>query len=118
VSGIRSGSGTSYASAQRDELKLLFDQNLSRKNPVRSADLYPGSTQTIEAGLDTASDLEVRRYAEKNQFIVVTRDRDFVDSDVLYGAPPKTIWIARPNLSTGDYEQLLRSLHERRSICM
>ncbi len=94
-------------------MKLLFDQNLSRRLPDRLSDLYPGSTQAIAAGLDRASDREVRSYAEKNAFIIVTRDRDFVEFDVLYGAPPKTIWIARPNLSTRDYEQILRTLHEQ-----
>jgi predicted nuclease of predicted toxin-antitoxin system len=94
-------------------LKLLFDQNLSRKLPAQLADLYPDSTQAIAAGLDTASDNEVRLYARKHGYILVTRDRDFIELDVLHGAPPKTIWIARANLSTRDYEQALRSLHEQ-----
>ena len=94
-------------------MKLLFDQNLSRRLPARSADLYPESTQAIAAGLDTAPDNDVRAYAERHGFIIVTRDQDFAELDALYGAPPKTIWIARRNLSTGDYEQLLRSLHEQ-----
>ena len=94
-------------------MKLLFDQNLSRRLPDRLNDLYPNSTQAIAAGLETAADREVRSYAASNEFIIVTRDRDFVELDVLYGAPPKTIWIARPNLSTRDYEQLLRSMHEQ-----
>ena len=94
-------------------MKLLFDQNLSRKLPARLADLYPDSTQAIAVGLDRAPDNEIRAYAERHGFIIVTRDSDFAELDALYGAPPKTIRIARPNLSTVDYEQLLRSLHEQ-----
>ena len=109
---LRCGSGTSYFGRQGDELKLLFDQNLSRRLPDRLNDLYPNSTQAIAAGLETAADREVRSYAASNEFIIVTRDRDFVELDVLYGAPPKTIWIARPNLSAR-LRAMLRSMHEQ-----
>ena len=97
-------------------MKLLFDQNLSRKLPARLADLYPDSTQAIAVGLDRAPDNEIRAYAERHGFIIVTRDSDFAELDALYGAPPKTIRIARPNLSTVDYEHASFPARTDRSI--
>ena len=94
-------------------LKLLFDQNLSRKLPSRLADLYPSSTHVISEHLDRSSDREVRAFAAANDFIVVSRDGDFAEMDALFGAPPKTIWIARENAPTSDYERLLRTFHEQ-----
>ncbi|MBI3879201.1 MAG: DUF5615 family PIN-like protein [Verrucomicrobia bacterium] len=94
-------------------MKLLFDQNLSRKLPKKVADLYPDSEHVIAEGLDTASDPQVREFAAKNGFTIVTRDRDFADLDALLGFPPKVIWICRDNSPTAEYERLLRVLHEQ-----
>jgi predicted nuclease of predicted toxin-antitoxin system len=94
-------------------LKLLFDQNLSRKLPRKLADLYPQSAHVISEGLDRSPDTELRAFAGRHDFIVVTRDEDFVGMDILHGAPPKTIWLARKNASTSEYERLLRTSHEQ-----
>jgi predicted nuclease of predicted toxin-antitoxin system len=92
-------------------LKLLFDQNLASKLPARLADLFSGSTQALLAALDVASDRDVRAYAEKFGFIIVTRDRDFVELTSFSERRQKQFGL--PDNSTGDYEQLLRSLHEQ-----
>jgi predicted nuclease of predicted toxin-antitoxin system len=94
-------------------LKLLFDQNLSRKLPGKLASLYPGSTHVLSEGLDRSSDFEVRRFAAQNDFIIVSRDRDFAEMDTLLGPPPKIIWIARENAPTAEYERLLCALLEQ-----
>jgi predicted nuclease of predicted toxin-antitoxin system len=83
-------------------LKLLFDQNLSRKLPSKLADLYPDSTHVVSIGLEQASDTDVRTFAAQKGFVIVTRDRDFADLDALWGAPPKAIWISRLNAPTSD----------------
>jgi len=94
-------------------LKLLFDQNLSRKLPKKLADLYPDSSHVIPEGLDTAADIQVREFAAQKGFVIVTRDSDFADLDALFGAPPKTVWIHRENAPTSEYERLLRILYEQ-----
>lgn len=94
-------------------MKLLFDQNLSRKLPVRLAELYPNSSHLIQEKLDRASDLEVRAFAARNGFIIVTRDSDFAEMDALFGPPPKIIWLARENAPTIEFERLLRTSHEQ-----
>jgi predicted nuclease of predicted toxin-antitoxin system len=46
-------------------LKLLFDQNLSRKLPKKLADLYPDSSHVVSVGLAQAPDLQVRAFAAR-----------------------------------------------------
>jgi predicted nuclease of predicted toxin-antitoxin system len=94
-------------------LKLLFDENLSRKLPKKLADLCPGSKPVTEIGLERATDIAIRKYAAENKFIIVSRDSDFEALDAVHGAPPKVIWIHRQNASTADYEVLLRKFREQ-----
>jgi predicted nuclease of predicted toxin-antitoxin system len=46
-------------------------------------------------GLDTAQDSIIWEYALDNEFVIVTRDADFSDLNVMLGFPPKVIWIRR-----------------------
>ena len=41
--------------------------------------------------------------------VIVTKDEDFHRLSVLYGPPPKVIWIRLGNCSTDDIIRLLRS---------
>lgn len=74
-------------------MKLLLDQNLSPNLVSALADLYPGSMHLQDAGLDRASDEEVWNHARKNGFAIVSKDSDFNERVVLYGPPPKVIWM-------------------------
>jgi hypothetical protein len=42
-------------------------------------------------------------------FVIVSKDGDFADLSVLYGAPPKIVWIRRGNCSTAAIVTLLRT---------
>jgi predicted nuclease of predicted toxin-antitoxin system len=87
---------------------LLFDENLSRRLVSRLADVFPGSQHVALVGLETATDREVWEYARDNGFILTTKDSDFNELLLLWGFPPKIVWIQRGNCSTSDIEQLLR----------
>lgn len=89
-------------------MKLLFDQNLPPSLITRLADLFPDSKHVFALGLDQASDLEIREYAQQASLVIVTKDADFSDLCVLRGFPPKVIWIRRGNCSVDELEQLLR----------
>jgi predicted nuclease of predicted toxin-antitoxin system len=91
---------------------LLFDQNLSPRLVNRLADLYPGSTHVETAGLETELDKDVWEYARKYDFIIITKDVDFSELELLWGFPPKVIWIRRGNCSTSDIEHLLRESYD------
>jgi len=89
-------------------VKLLFDQNLSPKLVARLADLYPDSTHVYQIGIDQVGDEELRDYARREGFAIVTKDSDFSDLCILLGFPPKVIWIRRGNCSTAAIENILR----------
>jgi predicted nuclease of predicted toxin-antitoxin system len=44
-------------------MKLLFDQNLSPKLPVRLADLFPGSSHVEQLGMGQADDAVLWQFA-------------------------------------------------------
>jgi predicted nuclease of predicted toxin-antitoxin system len=89
-------------------VKLLFDQNLSPDLVKRLADLYPGSAHVYHLGIDRVADKELRDYARREAFVIVTKDADFSDLCILLGFPPKVIWIRRGNCSTATIESILR----------
>ena len=72
-------------------MKLLFDQNLSPRLVHRLTDLYPDSSHVYLIGRDKAPDPRIWEYARDNGFIIVTRDADFSDLNVMLGYPPKVI---------------------------
>ena len=74
--------------------------------------LYPDSTHVYLIGLDAVPDLIIWEYARDNEFVIVTRDADFSDLNVLLGLPPKVIWIRRGNCTTSEIESMLWSNNE------
>ena len=89
-------------------MKLLFDQNLSPRLPRLLADLYPDSMHVREVGLRDASDAEIWEYAKDNGFVIISKDSDFQQRSLLYGHPPKFIWLRLGNCPVKPIEELLR----------
>jgi predicted nuclease of predicted toxin-antitoxin system len=89
-------------------MKLLFDENLSHRLPVRLADIFPDSEHVRNLSLNSSSDTEVWEYAKLNGFAIVSKDSDFHQRSLLLGNPPKVIWIRIGNCSTTQIEQVLR----------
>lgn len=58
-------------------MKLLLDENLSRRIIPFLQNDYPGSTQIALLGMERANDLEVWRYAKDNHYVIVSKDSDF-----------------------------------------
>ena len=48
-------------------------------------------------------------HARRNAFIIVSKDSDFHERSLLFGTPPKVVWIRRGNCSTDAIEHLLRT---------
>ena len=93
-------------------MKLLFDQNLSRRLVVALQAEFPGSIHVSQAGLETSSDGDVWEHALNNGLVIVSKDSDFHQRSFLFGAPPKIIWIRRGNCSTAEIESILREHRE------
>jgi len=89
-------------------VKLLFDQNLSPRLVARLSDLYPQSTHVRDVGLERADDSAVWEHAAEHGFTIISKDADFHQRSLLYGHPPKVIWVRLGNCRTEDVEDLLR----------
>ena len=88
-------------------MKLLLDQNISRKLVPALSELFPGTSHVFALDLQTASDEEVWNYAAAHEFAIVTQDSDFSERVAVYGHPPKVIWLRIGNTSTQVIESLL-----------
>lgn len=89
-------------------MKLLFDENLSPKLPRHLADLFPHSLHVRDVGLKASDDPLVWDYAKANDLMIVSKDVDMHDLSLLFGSPPKVIWLRLGNCSTSDVADLLR----------
>ena len=95
-------------------MKLLFDENLSPKLPNRLSDLFPNSLHVRDVGMKATIDPTVWDYAKNNDLMIVSKDADMHDLSMMFGNPPKVIWLRLGNCSTLQVENLLR--RELRSI--
>lgn len=89
-------------------MKLLFDQNLSRKLVNRLSDIFPDASHVQFHGLNEVSDSEIWEFAKVQGFYIVTQDADFAERSRLYGSPPKVIWLRCGNETTIKVEAILR----------
>jgi predicted nuclease of predicted toxin-antitoxin system len=89
-------------------MKLLFDQNLSPRLPHLLADLYPDSAHIRNLGMRDATDTQIWNYAKANGFAIASKDSDFQARSLLYGHPPKFIWLRVGNCPVKTIEELLR----------
>lgn len=89
-------------------MKLLFDENLSPKLPSRLSDLFPGSIHVRDVGMKATIDPIVWDYAKDNSFMIVSKDSDMHDLSLIFGSPPKVIWLRLGNCSTLQVESFLR----------
>lgn len=89
-------------------MKLLLDENLSRRLVERLADLFPGSKHAESEGLLQAPDISVWEHAKANGFAIVTADADFYELATTFGPPPKVIWLRGCDYPTAVAERLIR----------
>ena len=47
-------------------------------------------------------------YAKANEYVIVSKDADMHDLSLVFGDPPKVIWLRMGNCSTRQIEDLLR----------
>ncbi len=89
-------------------MKLLFDENLSPALPRRIADIFPNSVHVRDVGMKATDDPIVWDYAKDNDFMIVSKDADMHDLSLVFGNPPKVVWLQLGNCSTRQVEELLR----------
>jgi predicted nuclease of predicted toxin-antitoxin system len=90
-------------------MKLLFDQNLSHQLVRVLAAEYPGSAHVRDFALEAAPDPVVWSHVAAHAFILVSKDTDFQQRALLFGHPPKVVWIRIGNCTTTAVATLLRT---------
>ncbi len=90
-------------------MKLLFDENLSPRLVTALSDLFPETTHVDRLGLGSEPDPVIWEYAKTHGYILVSKDSDFHERSLLYGHPPKVVWIRRGNCSVRQIELILRT---------
>lgn len=89
-------------------MRLLFDQNISHRIVTRLHDILPESRQIRDLNLENSTDKQIWEYARENNFTIVTFDEDFYNFSVVWGHPPKIIWLRTFNQTTNNIEMILR----------
>ena len=89
-------------------MKLLLDENLSDRIIKSIIDLYPNSEHVKTLSLTNTDDSIIWEYAKANDFVIVSKDADFHQRSLLYGHPPKFVYLRIGNNSTSKIIQILR----------
>lgn len=90
------------------DMKLLFDQNLSNRLIDLLKAEFPNSEHVRNVGLASAPDPDIWNFAADHEYMIVSKDTDFQQRSLLWGHPPKVVWIRLGNCSTDDVAHLLR----------
>jgi predicted nuclease of predicted toxin-antitoxin system len=89
-------------------MKFLIDAQL----PRRLARQFQGAGHQAIHTLDLphgnrTSDAQINLLAEQEQYVMVTKDADFVDSFLISRQPPKLLLISTGNITNSELEALL-----------
>lgn len=88
-------------------MKLLLDENLSRRLIPFLVTAYPGSSQVALLELEQSDDRALWAFSKQNGYVLVSRDADFHELSLLNGQPPKLIWLRMGNC---DKATIIRAL--------
>jgi len=90
-------------------MKLLLDENLSRRLLDSVGGLFPGSIHVASVGLISGtSDRAIWDYGKANGLAILTADTDFVTLANTLGPPPKVILLENCDYPTNVAAQIIR----------
>lgn len=92
-------------------MKLLLDHNLSFRLVSLLSGLSFSAAHVRDFGMSAADDATVWAFARDTGCCIVSKDSDFHERSILFGAPPQVIWIRRGNCSTQMIFRLLAESH-------
>ena len=91
-------------------MKLLLDAQLSRRSVAALQTIFAGSDHVFPAlGLSNPADEAIFNHARHNDFVLVTKDKDFVTLSQRYGRPPLIVFLLTGNGSRQSVERLLQN---------
>jgi predicted nuclease of predicted toxin-antitoxin system len=88
-------------------VKLLLDENISRRLLSVLEPACQGSTHVALEGLQQAADAEIWRFAKAGGFVVVTKDEDFTALSSLQVRPPCLVKLSVGNCDNDQVAQVL-----------
>ena len=59
-------------------MKLLLDENLSRRLVPKLLDVFPGTIHVADVDMLRTPDPDIWLYATENDFTIITKDDDFL----------------------------------------
>lgn len=90
-------------------MKLLLDENISRRIVSALEPAFPGSSHVVTEGLASAADAMVWAHARSGDFVIVSKDDDFIALSSLDPHPPRLVKLSLGNCSnTQVLDALLR----------
>ncbi len=89
-------------------MKLLVDENLPPRLVENLTDLFPDSVHVRSVGLGGTADSTIWEYAKAHGFTFMTRDKDFANLSMTWGAPPRVILLQVGNCSTSMLSSIVR----------
>lgn len=93
-------------------VKLLLNENLSDRIIYQIRDLYPASEHIKTLSLIQSEDVMIWQYAKVNDFVIVSKDFDFHQRGILYGHPPKIIYLRVGNCPASKIVHILRDNYD------
>jgi predicted nuclease of predicted toxin-antitoxin system len=88
-------------------VRLVLDQNLSHRLAADLQSEFPGVCHVRDFGLDRSNDSATWTFAGANALTIVSKDDDFRQRSMVFGAPPKVIWLRIGNCPTRVAGQVL-----------
>lgn len=80
-------------------MKLLLEQNPSRRLVQMLSDEYPDTAHVLLIGMAEDGDTDIWNFAAEKGYVIVTKDKDFYQRSVATGHPPKVIHLNMGNCS-------------------
>lgn len=107
--GARRRARSTRTARARSGVKLLLDENLSRRLVPALQEHFPGSSQVALLGLERATDAALCDYAASHGFVLCSKDDDFHRLVAARRYRPKLVHLALGNASNDRVLEALRS---------
>lgn len=89
-------------------MNFLVDAQLPRRLANRLRESGHAATHTLDLPRQNrTTDNEINEISVRGQYVVITKDADFVDAFLLSGKPYKLLLISTGNISNAELESLL-----------
>jgi predicted nuclease of predicted toxin-antitoxin system len=80
-------------------VNIVLDHNLPPRLARLLSKHFDAVYHVMDFGLECADDREIWEYARDHGLTLMTKDKDFYHLSLLYGPPPKIIWIRSGNMT-------------------